>query len=95
MSWKDLLKRDRSLYKIQKEFFSPRKFLEHFQEKLGGEIYAGGGRNTAEMKLDYGTDFLKVVSRRGAYFISKKNAVIVNGPSLKELLPIVERNLGA
>ena len=82
---------------ILKVFLTPRKFLEHFQEKLGGDIYSSHTSSRAkgqpELKLDYGEDFLKVKSRAGQYYISKKDAVIASSPSLKELIPIIERNL--
>jgi len=98
MSWRTILKRDKIL-----KFFGPREFLEHFKEKLGGEIYSshttgGGGRRipkgNPELKLDYGKDFLKVKSKQGQYYISKKDAVIASSPSLRELVTIVEKNLG-
>ncbi len=80
------------------KFFGPRQFLEHFQEKLGGDIYSSHASSRAkgnpELKLDYGKDFLKVKSNRGQFYISKKGAVIASSPSLKELVSIVEKNLG-
>lgn len=80
------------------KFFGAREFLKHFQEKLGGEIYSSHTSSRAkgqpELKLDYGKDFLKVKSRAGQYYISKRDAVIASNPSLKELVPIVEKNLG-
>lgn len=92
MSWRNILRRDKIL-----KFFGPRQFLEHFQEKLGGEIYSSHKSSRAkgnpELKLDYGKDFLKVKSHGGQYHISKKDAVIASSPSLKELVPIIERNL--
>ena len=92
MSWRNILRRDKIL-----KFFGPRQFLEHFQEKLGGEIYSSHTSSRAkgnpELKLDYGNDFLKVKSHGGQYHISKKDAVIASSPSLKELVPIIERNL--
>lgn len=101
-----LSKRNRDKFPMLRKsilkFFGPRQFLEHFREKLGGEIYsshATGGRRSRmpkgnpELKLDYGKDFLKVKSYGGQYHISKRNAVIASSPSLKELVPIIERNL--
>jgi len=89
---------------ILKSFFGPREFLEHFQEKLGGNIVSSESRshrtrsskrnrNSSETTLQHSNGFLKVVSKGGKYYISKDNAVIVSGLSLKELLPIVENNL--
>jgi hypothetical protein len=96
-----LSKRNRDKFPMLRKsilkFFGPRAFLEHFQEKLGGEIYSSHTSSRAkgnpELKLDYGKDFLKVKSHGGQYHISKRNAVIASSPSLKELVPIIERNL--
>ena len=101
-----LSKRNRDKFPMLRKsilkFFGPRQFLEHFQEKLGGEIYSSHAtgvrrrrmpKGNPELKLDYGKDFLKVKSHGGQYHISKRNAVIASSPSLKELVPIVERNL--
>jgi|11BtaG_2_1085332.scaffolds.fasta_scaffold00095_60 hypothetical protein len=97
-----LSKRNRDKFPMLRKsilkFFGPRQFLEHFQEKLGGEIYSSHissrAKGNPELKLDYGKDFLKVKSHRGQFHISKKDAVIASSPSLKELVPIIERNLG-
>lgn len=96
-----LSKRNRDKFPMLRKsilkFFGPRQFLEHFQEKLGGDIYSSHTSSRAkgnpELKLDYGEDFLKVKSHSGQYHISKKDAVIASSPSLKELVPIIERNL--
>lgn len=97
-----LSKRNRDKFPMLRKsifkFFGPRAFLKHFQEKLGGEIYSSHTssrtKGQPELKLDYGKDFLKVKSRAGQFYISKRDAVIASSPSLKELVPIVERNLG-
>ncbi len=94
-----LSKRNRDKFPMLRKsilkFFGPRQFLEHFQEKLGGEIYsshATGGRRrmpkgNPELKLDYGKDFLKVKSHGGQYHISKRNAVIASTPIIKRIGP--------
>ena len=54
MSWFDVLK-----------LTSPRQFLEHFEEMLGGKVEGRSQKDRDEFKLTHDNGFIKVI-RRGA-----------------------------
>jgi len=54
MSWFDILK-----------LTSPRQFLEHFEEMLGGKVEGRSQKDRDEFKLTHENGFIKVI-RRGA-----------------------------
>ena len=80
MSWFDILK-----------LISPRQFLEHFSEKLGGEVSGRALKDSDDFKLTHDAGYIKVVRKGvGKYIVNVNGEHFFNDFNLESMKSNVE-----